>query len=172
MELVDEEELVAEQVILDNHTNRVTEFGIVSFSCYQNRKWSHGSHQRATTVAEGLLKQLRYVIYELTLLNDSVDLMTPGPGMDTCVLQQLQRQVNNMDLELSDITHKILLLDYGEEELMEEKSKVKKVLLKVDLKAERLLQDVESSPKFSKAEAPKLRLPKISVPSFDGSILN
>ena len=39
----------------------------------------------ATAVAKGLLKRLRYVIYELTSLNDSVDLMTPGPGMDTCL---------------------------------------------------------------------------------------
>ena len=51
-----------------------------------------------------------------------------------------------MDSELADITHKILSLDSGEEALMEERSKVKKVLLKVDLKVDRLLLDVESSP--------------------------
>ena len=50
--------------------------------------------------------------------------------------------------------------------------KVKKVLLKVDLMVEWLLQDVESNPKLSKAEAPGICLPKISVPSFDGHILN
>ena len=47
--------------------------------------------------------------------------------MDTCLLRQLQRQVNSMDLELSDVAHKILLLDSGEEALMEEWSQVKKV---------------------------------------------
>ena len=60
--------------------------------------------------------------------------------MDTCLLQQLRRQVNNMDSELADITHKILPLDSGEEVLMEERSKVKKILLKIDLNVERLLQ--------------------------------
>ena len=55
---------------------------------------------------------------------------------------------------------------------MEERSKVKKVHLQVDLNVEWLLQDVESSTKFSKAEAPGIRLPKFSIPSFDGNILN
>ena len=45
-----------------------------------------------------------------------------------------------MDSELLDITHKILSLDSGEDEVMEEKSKVKKLLLQVHLKVERLLQ--------------------------------
>ena len=55
-----------------------------------------------------------------------------------------------MDFELADITHKIMVrlwrgsIDGG-------KIKGKKVLLKVDLKIERLLQDMESSPTLSKA---------------------
>ena len=105
-------------------------------------------------------------------MNDSVELMEPRPGMGTCLLRQLRRQVNKMDFELADITHKILSLDSGEEALMEERSKVNKVLLKVNLKVERLLQDVECSPKVGKAEAPGICLPKICVPCFDGSILN
>ena len=77
-----------------------------------------------------------------------------------------------MDSELADITHKILSLDSGVDALIEERSKVKKVLLQVDLKVEQLLQDVESSPKISKAEAPGICFPKISISSFDRNILN
>ena len=105
-------------------------------------------------------------------MNDSVDSMVPRPGIDTRLLRQLPRQVNNMDSELANITHKILSLDSGEDALMEERLKVKKVLLQIDLKVERVLQDVESSPKDSKAEAPGILLLKISIPFFDGSILN
>ena len=67
-----------------------------------------------------------------------------------------------MDSELADITSKILSLDSGEDALMEERSKVK-----VDLKFEYLLQDVEStcSPKLSKAEASGICFPKIIIPS-------
>ena len=77
---MDEEELDAEQVILDNCFLQLLpepENGVKKSS--------------ATTVAEGLLKRLRYVIYELTSLNDSVDLMEPRNGMDTCLLLQLRR---------------------------------------------------------------------------------
>ena len=77
-----------------------------------------------------------------------------------------------MDSKLADITHKILLLDSGGDALMEERSKVKKVVLQVDLKVEWLLQDAENSPKISKAEAPRICWPKISISSFDGNILN
>ena len=92
--------------------------------------------------------------------------------MDTCLVLQLRRQVNNMDLELADITHKILSLDSGRDVLMVERSKVKKVLLKADSKVEQLLHDVENSSIVTKAEAPKSHLLKISFQFFDGNILN
>ena len=87
-------------------------------------------------VAEGLLKQLCYMIYELTSLNDIADLITPGPDMDTHFQRQLRRQVNNVDLKVADIhvTHKILSLGSGEDMFMEERLKVKQVLLQVELK--------------------------------------
>ena len=82
--------------------------------------------------------------------------------MDTCLLRQLRRQVNRVDSELDD----------GEQERIDERSKVRELLLQVDLKVERLLHDVESSPKINKQDTIGIRLPKISVPSFDGNILN
>ena len=57
-----------------------------------------------------------------------------------------------MDTELADVAHKILSLDEGEEELMEERSKARKTLLEVDLKIERMLQDVGCSLKINKAD--------------------
>ena len=84
----------------------------------------------------------------------------------------VQRKVNNMGSKSADITHKILSLNPGEDVLMEERSKINKVLLQVDLKVEWLLQDMGNSSKVSKAEAPRIHLPKISVPSFNKNILN
>ena len=46
-----------------------------------------------------------------------------------------------MDTELADVAHKILSLDEGEE-LMEERSQVRKILLEVDHKIEQMLNDV------------------------------
>ena len=76
-ELANEEELEAEQIILDNHTDRVTEFSDRLLQLLpEPEKVSKKSP--ATTVAEGLLKRLCYVIYKLKSLNDSIDLMAPA----------------------------------------------------------------------------------------------
>ena len=77
-----------------------------------------------------------------------------------------------MDLELADVSHKILSLDDGEQELMDEKSKMRKLLLQVDLKVEQLLHDVELSSKVNKTDTVGIRLPEINVLPFDGNILN
>ena len=62
MELADEEELDPEQGILDNHTDRVTEFSDRLLQLLP--EWEKESRSTAT-VAESLLKRLRYVICEL-----------------------------------------------------------------------------------------------------------
>ena len=69
MELANEEELEAEQVILDNHMDRVTDFSDRLLQLLpQPEKVSNKSP--FTTVTEALLKRLSYVLYELTSLND------------------------------------------------------------------------------------------------------
>ena len=170
VELVDEGELAGEQTTLDIHTDKVTDLleRLIRLLPLPEKVPPRVS---ATAIAEGLLKRLRYVIKELTSLNNAVDEVKPGPGMDACIVRQLRRQVNGLDSDLMDITHKILSLDTGGEDLMEEKSKVKEILLRVDLKIERLMLDLESSPKVSGTEV-GIRLPKISVPTFDGNMLN
>ena len=47
-----------------------------------------------------------------------------------------------MDSELADVARKMLSVDDGEQELMEERSKVKKLLLQADLKVKWPLHDV------------------------------
>ena len=119
VELANQEELEADQAVLDNHTERVTEFlDRLPQLLQEPEKVSKKSS--GTTVTEGLLKRLHYVIYELPSLNDTDDSVTPGPSMDSCLLRQLRRQVNKMDSKLVDIKHKILFLDTGEDALMEE----------------------------------------------------
>ena len=45
VELANEEELEAEQAVLDEHTKRVTDFWIVFRSCYRNRRKCQRSHK-------------------------------------------------------------------------------------------------------------------------------
>ena len=171
VELVNEEDLVAEQAVLDEHADKVTDYmDRLQQLLPLPEKASHKVSGKY--IAEGLFKRLRYIVRELTSLNDSADSVASGPSIDACLLRQLRRRVNSIDTELVDVAHKILSLDEGEEELMEERSKVRKILLEVDLKIERMLHDVECSPKINKADTVGIRLPKISVPTFDGNILN
>ena len=92
--------------------------------------------------------------------------------MDTSLVRQFLRHVNNMDSELADVTHKILSLDSGEKEILQQSSKVKKVFLGVDLKVEWLLPNMESTLKISTENTIGIHLPKISDPSINGNILN
>ena len=69
VELANEEELEAEQVILDNHMDRVTDFSDRLLQLLpEPEKVSNKSP--GTTVTKGLLKRLSYVLYELISLND------------------------------------------------------------------------------------------------------
>ena len=84
VELANEKELEAKQVIVDNHMDRVTEFSHHLLQLL--RELERVSRKLpATMVDRGLLKRRCYIIYELTSLNDSVHLMAPGPGMDSCL---------------------------------------------------------------------------------------
>ena len=169
VELVNEDDLVAEQAVLDEYSDKVTDYmdHLRRLLPIPEKAYHKASDKYS---AEGLFKRLRYIIRELTSLNDSVDSVASGPGIDACLLRQLQRRVNSMDTALVDVAHKILSLDEGEEELMKERFKVRKILLEVDLKFERMLQDVECSLKINKTDTVGFRLTKISVSTFDGSM--
>ena len=60
--LANEEELEAEQVILDNHTHRARKFSDFLLQLLPELE-KVSEESPATTVAEGLLKRLRYVIH-------------------------------------------------------------------------------------------------------------
>ena len=96
VELVNEDKLIAEQVVIDEHADKVTDY----MDCLRQLSW--------------------------------IPEKASGPSINTCLLRQLQRRVNRMDTELADVVHKILLLDNGVEELMNERSNVRKILLEVD----------------------------------------
>ena len=122
VELMNEDDLTAEQDVLDEHADKVTDYTdrLQQLLLVPEKVSKKASD---TTLVESLLKRLRYVVMKLTSLNDTADSITRGPSMDTCILQQLRRQVNNMDSELADIIHKIPSLDSGEKDLMEERLK-------------------------------------------------
>ena len=94
--------------------------------------------------------------------------------MDQCLLRQLEKRIDGLMSELTNVSRGILLLDRASEELLEQGSSLKKALYIVDLNVKRLLHDQTSSPKLSgvRHATTGVKLPKISVPTFDGNIMN
>ena len=94
-------------------------------------------------------------------------------GVDQC-LTQLEKHIDSLMSELTDISHEILLLNQGSEELLEQGSSLNKVLYALDLKVKRLLHEQTTSPNFNSTQQAntRVKLSRISVPTFDGNIMN
>ena len=85
MELVNQEDLVAEQAILDEHPDKVTDYMDRLQQLFaMPEKSSHKASDKY--IAEGLFKRLHYIVRELTSLNDSADSEASRPSIDACLL--------------------------------------------------------------------------------------
>ena len=58
----------------------------------------------------------------LRSINLTVEPLAPGPDLDSCLVQQLEKQVSCLRAELLDITCGILLLEQEEQNLFDEES--------------------------------------------------
>ena len=172
MDLVDEDEqetLEQEYAIFNDYDDKVTTFTL-RLQQLQLMSEIKSSSALATSHAQRISKRLRYLESEIRTINDMVEYMSPGPDLDICLLRQLEESIASHGLELSEATRDVLALDGEEGGLIEQSSRIKGALFDSSLKTKRLLHDHMSSPK---SLAPtSVKLPKISVPTFDCSILN
>ena len=127
-----------------------------------------------TDPSQHLRRRLCEVERELEKVKEDVAGLEAETGVDQCLLRQLEKRIDGLMSELADVCRGILLLDRGSEELLEQGSSIKKALYAVDLKVKRLLHEQTSSPKLSgvRHASTGVKLPKISVPTFDGNIMN
>ena len=79
-------------------------------------------------------------------------------------------QASSLESDLADVTREILSLEEGGKPLLEDRTNLKGTLFKLKIKIERLLE--EESASSLPTPQPSIKLPKISVPSFDGNIMN
>ena len=85
VELVNKDDLLAEQVILNENADTVTDYmDHLQQLLPIPEKAFHKASDRY--IAERLLKQLRYIVRELTSRNDSADFVASTPSTDTCLL--------------------------------------------------------------------------------------
>ena len=127
-----------------------------------------------TDPSQHLRRRMCEVQRELETIKEDVVGLEVETGVDQCVLQQLEKCIDNLMSELTDVCRGILLLDCGSEELLEQGSSLKKALYAKVLKVKRLLHQQASILKLCgvRHASTGVKLPKISVLTFDGTIMN
>ena len=107
----------------------------------------------------------------LRLVQEEVDTLKAGPGLDSYLLMQFEEQVGNIRKDLSDVICDLLSFQSEELDLLDEKDRLRKSLFQLSLQIKRLLQDRLSNPPTPESES-CVNLPKIDVPTFDGNVLH
>ena len=123
-----------------------------------------------TAQSQRITRRLRYLDTDIRAISKQVDCLSPGPELDIFLLRQLEESIASHGSELSEANRDILALDDDKAGLMESCSRLKAALFDASLKTKLLMHDHASSPKTMAPTS--VKLPKISVPTFDGNILN
>ena len=79
-------------------------------------------------------------------VHEEIDLLTPGPELDICLVQHLEEEVDSLKSKIAIVTDEVLSLpeDKG---LMYMVSQIEKALVIERLKIKRMLHKQASSPK-------------------------
>ena len=92
-----------------------------------------------------LCRRLNNVERNVHSVKEEINSLTPGPGLDRCLLQQLEEQVGSIMIDLSDVhvhvTQDILSSEKGEENLLDWKDRLHKVLFNLTLQIKHLLHN-------------------------------
>ena len=93
---------------------------------------------------------------------------------DVCLLKQFEEQLSDFKQEFSDIHRSLLSLDVDDtSDLGQSLARVEKAMFDCGLEIRRLLHSRSlTSPSPSVSDTKGVKLPKLDVPTFDGSILN
>ena len=116
-----------------------------------------------------LSKRLRCVEDNMRSVDAAIESISTSTVKDYYLLKRYAAQVNSLDADLQDISQGILTLD-RDEDLMEQRAAIKKALFDLGINIERLIQDRPEGPQPGTFSS--IKLPKSSVPLFDGNMLN
>ena len=89
--------------------------------------------------------------------------------LDVCFLQHKEGQVNHLEMDLVTVAQDVLKLERIDESLSGEESWIGEELFVLGLQIKWLLRDQLSNSQSNPTVG--IRLPEISVPSFDGNIV-
>ena len=158
----DEQVLDEKQAIMDDHEDKVAEI----IECLQQLRPEAKaalSAAHSTNASHHLRRRINDVERNLRLVKGKIAPLTPGHGLDSCLLLQLEEQLSSIKLDLSDVTRDILSSEKEEEDLLGQKDSLHEALFNLSLQIKPLLQDQPSNPSMPESES-CVKLPKIDVP--------
>ena len=116
-----------------------------------------------------ILKAFQEVARVLSTNGKMVSLL-PGPDFALCLAQHLAESIGKLKSELVDITRGPSLLESGDATLYKWAVTIRNALSDSSLRRKEMRFDQASSTTF--ANALGVKLPKLEVPTFNGSIMN
>ena len=169
-----------EQAVFDKRDEKVTQLSLYLQVLGLKERVATPVSTPNTDTSQHLEKRLRYISSTLETIRDSVGHLVPGRGFDDCLLQVSEKRVDQFSCtsKLSNVTHDILCTKDDERPMMAEESTIEKELFTLNLKISHVRQEqakfleTESVSKETKVFTTGVKLPKISVPSFKGDLLN
>lgn len=171
IELIEEEdELVDEQTILDQHDDIVAELEtrIQKLISDCSRRSKDPSSPRNLQS-----RRLERIDKELSAINKAVDSLDMGTD-NTCRLQLHQERIADLRRELAEIRDNLLTMGLDDtDELMRNHGDLDKGIFDCTLRIKQLLRPTKDSATSSATgDSSGVKLPKLDVPSFNGNILN
>ena len=185
LDFIEEEDqttLDAEEKVFNEHVNRVSDImerleKLEDFGATTEPLRPHVSTD-PKEAASGLMrnqKRLKYLKTSLDKANATIRLLEPTPALDICLVEKVKKDVDMLTNKLSDIVEDILSLPEDDTASLNEATSMEDELGSMTLKLIKLTHDRERRDHRTTDEAsasPGVRLPKISIPTFDGKILS
>ena len=122
LDLIDEEDEALEQeyAIFNDYDDKVTSFMIRLQQVELSARASTSAKIASEDSSWCLGKRLHYIKTELWSISTSIESLPLGPGLDICLLHQLEEQTVALRSDLSEVTRDILSLEGENRDLMEE----------------------------------------------------
>ncbi len=169
--LEDEDELAREQETLDTHDEEVSLLAVglehVMAACTRTHTPDTNAHKVISRRVAHLKKGLEQVQKAIGELSGGTD--------DVCLLDHHEEQLSDAKKDLRDITTELLALDLNEDDdLMVVQAEMEGVVARCSLDLKRLISSRHTSTDSSSPsvrDSTGVKLPKLDVPTFDGSLL-
>ena len=131
-------------------------------------------HREASSGSMRSLKRLKYLKNSLGKAKATIRLLEPTPALDICLLEKMKKDVDMLTRKFSDIVEDIRSLPDNDTVPLNEATSMEDELGCLTVNLIKLTHDREKWEYQATDEAsagPRIRLPKISISTFDGKIL-